>query len=86
MSDGWRLIHNTKNREQRPEFELFDHAEDPLNLTNVAADHPDVVERLAKELEAWKRATLAGKLQAGGEGDATLSSEEMDRLRALGYL
>ena len=86
VSDGWRLIHNTKNREQRPEFELFDHAKDPLNLTNVATGHPDVVERLAKELDAWKRATLAGKLQAGSEGDASLSSEEMDRLRALGYL
>jgi arylsulfatase A-like enzyme len=86
VSDGWRLIHNVANRGERPEFELFDHAEDPLNLSNVAADHADVVERLAKELEAWKRATLAGRLQASGEADAALSSEEMERLRALGYL
>jgi arylsulfatase A-like enzyme len=86
VADGWRLIHNTKNRGERPEFELYDHVEDPLNQKNVAADHADVVERLSKELDAWKRATLAGKLQAGGEGEGKLSSAEMERLRALGYL
>jgi arylsulfatase A-like enzyme len=86
VSDGWRLIHNADNRGERPEFELFDHAKDPLNQANVADAHPDVVERLAKELDAWKRATLAGKLHAGGEGEAALSSQEMERLRALGYL
>jgi len=86
VSEGWRLIHNTKNREQRPEFELFDHAMDPLNLTNVAGAHPDIVERLSKELDAWKRATLAGKLKAGAEAGEALTSEEMERLRALGYL
>jgi arylsulfatase A-like enzyme len=86
VSDGWRLIHNTKNRGERPEFELYDHAKDPLNLTDVAAAHPGVVVRLAKELEAWRKATVTGKLQASGGADESLSAQEMERLRALGYL
>ena len=79
------LYQLSQERHVVPEFELFDHAEDPLNAHDVAAKHPDVVERLAKELDGWKRATLQGKLAPAGKGEE-LSSKEMERLRALGYL
>ncbi|HVR29187.1 MAG TPA: sulfatase [Thermoanaerobaculia bacterium] len=86
VSEGWRLIHNVANRGDRPELELYDHVRDPLNLENVAERHPDVMERLAGQLEAWRRTTLASRLDPAGAGDASLTAEEMARLRALGYL
>ncbi len=60
---------------------------DPLDLNNITAAHANIIKRMAKELDAWKHATLAGKLQAGGEGDASLSSEGWRGCaHALGYL
>ncbi|HZV81996.1 MAG TPA: sulfatase-like hydrolase/transferase, partial [Geobacteraceae bacterium] len=35
------------------DLELYDLKNDPLERTNVAADHPDVVSRLQRELEKW---------------------------------
>ncbi|MEX1310034.1 MAG: sulfatase, partial [Candidatus Sulfomarinibacteraceae bacterium] len=43
IADGWKLIWNVVVRDDRPEFELFDHAADPLNLVNLADDHPERV-------------------------------------------
>jgi arylsulfatase A-like enzyme len=85
VMEGWKLIHHTLRPEGVPEFELFRHLEDPLNLRNVADRHPDVVGRLAEELEVWRQAALAAQLP---ETDATdgLSKEELDRLRSLGYI
>jgi arylsulfatase A-like enzyme len=69
-----------------PEFELFDHAKDPLNLTNVAAEHPDVVKELAAELERWRQMATSAKLKSDADTAASASPEELERLRALGYL
>ena len=84
--NGWRLIHNTARETDEPEYELYDHLEDPLNLTDVAADHPEVVERLAAELERWRRRSEAARLPADDELTDMLSAEELERLRSLGYL
>ena len=83
--DGWKLIHNTKSSSGKPEFELFDHAKDPLDLENVADKHPDVVEKLLGELEAWRGLTQAGKLPPADSTEG-LSDEELQRLRSLGYI
>ena len=32
IADGWKLIWNEVVRDDRPELELFDHVNDPLNL------------------------------------------------------
>jgi arylsulfatase A-like enzyme len=45
-TDRYRLVAYTEPQADAPQFELFDHQRDPLETTNVAADHPDVVERL----------------------------------------
>jgi uncharacterized sulfatase len=37
----------------RPEFELYDTKSDPLEWTNIAAVHPQIVERLHTELTRW---------------------------------
>jgi arylsulfatase A-like enzyme len=84
--DGdWKLIRNGIRPAGRPEFELYDHRKDPINLHDVAAEHPDVVKRLAAQLEAWHQKALAARVKPD-EGKAELSSEERDRLRALGYV
>jgi arylsulfatase A-like enzyme len=58
-SQKWKLVQplgafDTKPPE-KPEFLLFDMAADPLEMKNVAADHPEVVARMRREYEAWFR-------------------------------
>jgi arylsulfatase A-like enzyme len=46
LTDEWRLV-------SRGVSELFSYTEDPGQLTDVARDHPEVVERLKGTYEAW---------------------------------
>ena len=85
VDDGWKLIKNGHRPEGYPEFELFDHRKDPLNLDNVAGDHPEIVERLAARLEAWHEEALASRVAVDAE-EAEVSEDEMEKLRALGYV
>jgi arylsulfatase A-like enzyme len=84
--DGWKLIHNTKRPDGVPEFELYDERVDPLNLADVAAAHPEIVERLGKDLDAWRAKAAAAKLKPDAEASKSLSPEELQRLRSLGYV
>lgn len=59
--------------------ELYDLALDPDERTNVAAEHPEAVEALARRVREWVR-----EHAASGEGSA-LSDEDLERLEALGY-
>ena len=87
VADGWKLVQNTDlPDEEHPEFELFDHQKDPLNLVNLADQHPDIVERLTKEIDRWQRQAESAQLQSDEELGATLSADELKRLRSLGYV
>jgi arylsulfatase A-like enzyme len=86
VSGGWKLIHNTKRPEGKPEFELYDHAKDLLDRRDVAAGHPEVVQDLAKRLESWRKMAAGAKLKPDAETAKTLSKEELERLRSLGYI
>jgi arylsulfatase A-like enzyme len=86
VEGGWKLIHNTKRPDGKPEFELFDHAQDPLDAHDVAAAHPDEVVRLAKTLDAWRRMATAARLKPDSEANQNLSKEELERLKSLGYI
>jgi len=86
VSGRWKLIHNTVRPPGRPEFELYEHAADPLDARDVAAAHPELVARLARELEAWKTAAEAARLRPDSETTQGLRPEELERLRALGYV
>jgi arylsulfatase A-like enzyme len=83
---GWKLIHNTKAPAGKPEFELFDHAKDPLDRNDVAAAHPDVVQRLRQQLEGWQKMATAARLKPDALANQNLSKEELERLRSLGYV
>ena len=85
--DGeWKLIHNTTRPRGGPEFELYDFAKDPLNMDDVAEKHPEVVARLAKALGGWKQMAQAARLKPDAETAKTLSPEQLQRLRSLGYV
>lgn len=68
-----------------PEYELYDHEADPLNLDDVSADHPEEVERLASQLERWRSWAVEQKLDES-QATAEMSAEELEQLRSLGYV
>ena len=86
MDGNWKLIHNVVRPPQQPEFELFDFYQDPLDQKNVALDHPDVVERLAKSLDAWHQMAKSAKLKPDSELTKGMTKEQLDQLRSLGYV
>ena len=83
--DGWKLVHNRIPEPGAPEFELYNHTEDPLNKNNVAAEHPDVVQRLKAELDNWHKMVASAQLPAS-VSEENLSPAELERLRSLGYI
>jgi arylsulfatase A-like enzyme len=83
--DGWKLIHNANRTAGMPEFELFNRADDPFDSKNVAAEHPDIVERLKGELDNWHKMVDAAKLPET-VSEENLSPQELERLRSLGYI
>jgi len=89
VAEGFKLIHNLDLPEGQPNFpewELYDHQKDPLNLVNIAAEHPEVVERLSRILEDWYKFAQAAKLPSDEGVIETLNPEELERLRSLGYV
>ena len=85
IHEGWKLIRNTSGPEDWPEYELYDHVADPLNLENVADTNPDKVESLSRLLDGWQESALAARVETE-EAAASLSDEEIRKLRSLGYL
>jgi len=57
--DPWKLVHPSgfgKERfEGEPKLELFDLSKDPRQQNDVAADYPDVFDRLKTRYENWFR-------------------------------
>jgi uncharacterized sulfatase len=88
VHEGWKLIWNVQTPEGSalPQHELYDFKSDPLDRTNLAARHPDVVKRLAGLIVAWRKDAAAKRLPSDEEGARGMSSEERARLRALGYI
>ncbi|HVD76201.1 MAG TPA: sulfatase [Vicinamibacteria bacterium] len=86
MDGNWKLIHNVTRPPEKPEFELFDFYQDPLDQKNVAAEHPDVVDRLGKMLDGWHQMAAAAKLKPDSELTKGMSKEQLEQLRSLGYV
>src|SRR5262249_50748495 len=57
----WKLLMNP----DRCRVELYDIPRDPMELTNQAEKHPDVVEKLAKKVLAWQKALPQGPIDRG---------------------
>jgi arylsulfatase A-like enzyme len=85
--DGqWKLIHNKAGAPDRPEYELFDVANDPLDQKNVADQNPEVVKRLAKAIEGFRTMAAAARLKPDAEATDKMTPEQLQRLRSLGYI
>ena len=84
--DGWKLVQNENQPEDWPEFELYDHVKDPINLDDVSDDHPDIVANLATELSTWREWAVSLRPPPDTEAIQDMSAEEIARLRSLGYI
>jgi arylsulfatase A-like enzyme len=86
MDGGFKLIHNVVRPPEKPEFELYDFYKDPLDQKDIAAQHPEVVGRLAKLLFSFRQ--MAGKARLKSDAEATkgMSKEQLEHLRSLGYV
>lgn len=82
----WKLVRNVARPDGVPEFELYRHDTDPLDQKDVAFENPEIVARLAAQLEAWHKWALANRLPSDGEAASDMTSEELERLRSLGYV
>jgi arylsulfatase A-like enzyme len=86
VDGGWKLVHNEIQPKGAPEWQLFDHANDPLDRVDVSSQHPEIVERLRALLEDWRRYAEAARLPSDTKATEGMSSEELERLRSLGYV
>ncbi|MES1245190.1 MAG: sulfatase [Acidobacteriota bacterium] len=87
IHEGWKLVWNVQRTAlQEKEFELYDHRRDPGDTRNLAAQHPDVVQRLSKLITGWKQDSLRKRLPPDDVAGRDLRPEERERLRALGYI
>src|SRR6185503_19588444 len=64
VEGNWKLIRNVVRPPAAHEFELYDFYQDPHDQQDVAAQHPDVVARLSKMLEGWKRMAEQARLKS----------------------
>src|SRR5262245_52185467 len=85
-SGGYKLIHNRKRKPGLPEYALYHVAVDPREQTDLAARHPDIVARLARVLDAWHKSALQARLKPDSDAAATMTPDQIERLRALGYI
>ena len=84
--DGWKLVQNENQADDWPEFELYDHVNDPLNLNDVAGDNPVLVASLSTELATWREWAVSLRPPPDTEAIEGMSDEEVARLRSLGYI
>ena len=86
IDHGWKLVR--KEVEPDAQEELYEHPVDSLNLTNVIKSQGPAsrVKALNATLESWKKRAQTAKLPSDETMTQQLSSEELRRLRALGYL
>ena len=76
-------------RSTKVDYELFDLAAYPEERNNLAAEHPEHVERLKQVKKRIDEANLELGDRIMGELDVRpmeLSEEQKERLRALGYI
>ena len=76
----WKLIRDS----ERHTDVLFNLVDDPGERRNVAAENPELVDRLERRLRSWKERLTP--MPRPARPDSPLTEEQRKRLRALGYL
>ena len=67
-------------------MELYDRAADRAETKNVAADHPQQVERMMAELGKWLDAQKQIRAVLGKGARSTIDQQTLEQLRSLGYI
>jgi len=78
----WKLIQDPETSE----VELYQRITDPREAHDVAAQEPEVARDLTARLEAEKERAVAGARAFGRAGEVVLGADEVEELRALGYV
>jgi arylsulfatase A-like enzyme len=86
VEGNWKLIHNVVRPPEKPEYELYDFYKDEHDQKDLAAQNPEVVSRLSKMLEGWRRMATQAQLKSDTEATKGLTAEQLERLRSLGYV
>ncbi len=89
----WKMIRNEKVEGEDPDspwnkelsFELYNLDADPLEQTNLAAEHPELVEQLFETMKEMGWYTHPDDLE-GEEVHWTVSDETAENLEGLGYM
>ena len=86
IEDGWKLVR--KEVDPELEQELFERATDPLDQKDLIGSdgNGERVNGITETFEAWKTRMEAAELPSDEEMSQELSSEELRRLQALGYV
>ena len=66
--------------------EFYDLVNDPLDQVDLASRHPDVADRLSAQLDYWRERAEAAQLPTDAEAAESPSAEDLERLKALGYI
>ena len=77
LNGSWRYIVNTLDDSE----ELYDRASDPKEQTNLVSENPEIASSLKQELSEFFRTA-----PKGSSAPKSLSPEEIEKLRSLGYL
>ena len=87
LDADWKLIYREKGKEVgMNQVELYDRRADREDTSNVAARHPQEVDRMMAGIGAWMDAQKQIRSTLGRAGKAAVDQNTMDRLRSLGYL
>lgn len=83
----WKLIYRLQaERAKLKQLELYDRRSDRADRTDVAAQHPDVANRIKLDVLKWIEQEKAVKARIGQSGSKPLDDSTLQRLRGLGYL
>jgi hypothetical protein len=52
----------------------------------MAAQHPDVVARLARDLDGFRKMAVGARLKPDSESTKGMTKEQLEQLRSLGYV
>jgi len=81
----WGALH--RYFPEAPRLLLYDIWNDPFARKAVNEAHPELVDRYRRELVAlWRANEALGKRFAGETGDLSLDPEQLQQLKALGYI
>jgi hypothetical protein len=87
LDANWKLIYRDKAKEVGlNKIELYDRRSDRDDTKNIAAQHPQEVDRMMTEIGKWMEAEKQLKSSLSRGPKATLDQQTIDRLRSLGYL